>query len=353
MGGVIRQFLGTRRRFFVALVMLCFGSPVSSAASDPLTTDALRGEALIFARRYDEALVLFQKLAAEYPDSPTGTFGELSVWQTRMFENYDYRFAPQYEETLKRHKPVVDAVMAMRDPPDWDLFVCGASLGMQGFYLVRKDHWLKALGAADRAMGALRKLRWRNPQFVDADLGLGLYEYWRSVFTRQIKLLPFFRDNRAAGIAKVERVAREGQYARDMAQSNLSFLYAEEKRYPEAIAALAPLLQRFPDNIVLRMQRGQVYLAMKDYAKAEAEFRRILAIDQGVTKAEFYLGLSLVKRGQVPSDAQYTAIGRDLTPFDAARQALTNFLTTHPEPEWAAAAHKWLDRIATQRGKAP
>ncbi|MBI2346924.1 MAG: tetratricopeptide repeat protein [Deltaproteobacteria bacterium] len=327
----VRQFCADRRRALVFLPLFVWLFPSSvGATSEQLITEAMRGEQLILNRRYDEALDRFRKLAADHPESPTGTFGELAIWQTRMFENYDFRFAAQYDEALRRHKPTVDRVMAMRDPTDWDLFVCGASLGMQGFYLARTGSWLRALGASDRAMQALHKLLWRNPQFVDAKLGIGPYEFWRSVFTKSIRFLPFFRDQRVAGIAKAEEVAREGQYAREMAQANLGFLYAEEKRYSEAAHELTAMVARYPDNIVLRMQLGQIYLETKEYTKGAAEFRRILAIDPAITKAEFYLGLALTREGKATSEA---------------RSAFTHYLATQPERDWAAAAVALLKRL--------
>lgn len=299
-----------------------------------LEAQAMRGQTLIMERRYGEAMVVFRQLAADYPASPTGTFGELSIWQTRMFENYDFRFSGEYDRVLRLHRPIVDAVMAAREPSDWDLFVCGASLGMQAFYLARQGHWIKALGPADRAFRALQKLLWQNPRFIDANMGIGLYQYWRSVFTKSLHFLPFFHDQRVEAIAKVEQVAQQGRYATDLARANLGFVYAEEKRYPEAAAVLTAMLVRYPENVVLRMQLGQVYLVLKEYPKAVAEFRRIGSIDPSITKAAFYLGLALTRQGS------------DLA---TARQVFTHYLATRPESDWAAAAHYWLGWLAERQ----
>jgi hypothetical protein len=47
---------------------------------------AIIGRDLIFHRKYEEATQYFKKLALDYPSSLTGSFGQMAIWQAKMFE---------------------------------------------------------------------------------------------------------------------------------------------------------------------------------------------------------------------------------------------------------------------------
>ena len=68
--------------------------------------------------------------------------------------------------------------------------------------------------------------------------------------------------------------------------------------YPQALTRYNEALQKEPGSLHLRQRIGLTYLAMKDYAKAEASFQDILVRAPGEPNALFYLGLARIGKGE-------------------------------------------------------
>lgn len=307
--------------FFALLISLL----LPNIAGADVITETLAGQELLFQRNYPAALQLFAEIEREYPGSPAGSFGQMAAWQTMMFENLDFRFRTEYENVEKRFEKAM-AKMLEGAPSDWDLFMAGSGCGMRGFYYMRDGKWFRALGSAIRAMQLLKRALWQNPKFVDSYLGLGMYDYWRSVLTKSINFLPFFGDKRAVGIAKVERVLKEGRYGAQLAEANLAFVYANEKQCARSRQIVDKFLARYPNNIILRQLSGKLYFINRKYDDAAAEYKKILEIDPKMTKSLYYIGTVLANK-HGPRKAE-------------AADYFNDYLSTNPEKEWAKAAKK-------------
>jgi TolA-binding protein len=318
--------------------------PLWAGSDADLIQRSVEGERLLMARDYTAALALFQKLSDDYPDSPAGPFGIMAHWQTRMFENRDFRFVAPYNAAEKKMTERCDARLLAERPSDWDLFVCASGFGMKGFFEARRDRWMQGLGNSIRSIRAYKKLLWLNPQFVDAEMGVGMYEFWRSVVTQRFKWLPFFSDQRAAGIAKVERAAREGKYVPDLAKANLAYMWMEMKQYDRATAQLNELLARYPRSVLMQQARGEVAWFQKRYQDCYDSFAKILAQDPQMTRSLYWMAASSVMPYFVPGQK----IPEDIAA--KARDQLNHYLQSRPIKVWAAASHYWLGLIAEWQG---
>lgn len=300
-----------------------------SLANADIISDAEKGEELLFARNYDEGIKVFEQIEKDYPESPTGSFGQMAAWQVRMFENQDFRFREEFESAEKRFEASVWK-MLKNYPCSWDLFVAGAGYGMRGFYYARDGKWFRALGSAVRAVQILKRLLWSDKDFVDAELGVGMYEYWRSVMTKSIHFLPFFGDHRKDGIEKIQKVADAGKFAAPLAEANLGFIYAQEKDFSKARVIVDKYLKKYPNNIILRQLSGNIFYDIKDYPNAIKEFKKILAIDSAMTKTYFKLGRIY---SRMPGHATEAII------------YFNEFIKTNPEKVWGDAARKSIKQL--------
>lgn len=307
----IKQLLN----YFLLVLGFCLVSQVVAA---DIISETLHGKELLFQRNYPAALELFKKIENDYPDSPAGSFGQMAAWQIAMFENLDFRFRGEYKAAEKRFERTV-AEMLSKKPAPWDLFTAGAGYGMRGFYYARDGRWFRALGSALRAVQLLKRLAFINPTFIDAKLGTGMYDYWRSVMTKGLNFLPFFGDHRRRGIAQLEGVVRDGDYAKDLAHANLIFIYAQERRYREARAIVDKFLKDYPKNIILRQLSGRIYFATRQYDNALAEYKKVLEMDSAMTKSLYYMGVIMMNKPGGKSDG---------------RRYLEQFLKTNPGREW-------------------
>ena len=301
----------------------------ASLATADVVSDTLSGQELLFKRDYPAAIGLFQEIEKKYPESPAGAFGQLAAYQIWMYENQDFRFLKEYNSAEDRFSRVAEKVLNGKTSP-FDFFVTGAGYGMRGFYYARANKWFRGLGSAVRAVQILKRAKFEYPDFADPNIGIGMYNYWRSVFTKSISFLPFFADHRAEGIAQVKDVVAHGLYASQLAEANLAFIYGQEDNYRSARPIIDKLLAKYPNNIVLLKYSARLYGWMKEYDKSVAEFGKILKIDPAVTKTYFYMGVALMKKpgGTAESIACFE-----------------KYLTTNPEKNWAEMAKRHMETL--------
>lgn len=287
-------------RLICVLVVLIIFSVCANAHTenilgvDPVLIDStMQGKRLIFQRKYDDALRLFDKIEQDYPDSVTGIFGKMAVWQIRMFENDDFRFRSQYEHEEKRYDKFAMVELRADKASAWDLFVLGAGDGMRGFFRAREGKWFQALSHSLHAMRMFKKLKWQEPDLVDTDLGIGMYTFWRSAFTSSLKFLPFFGDHRAEGRSLVEKVSREGKYSQDLAMANLVFIYSQEKMLEHGVMMADSILQMYPENIIMQQVKGEIKLDQKKFADAVEIFDKAYKQDPSINRSLYFKGVAL------------------------------------------------------------
>ena len=313
-------------------------SPEAMAAESALIERALRGQEMIFARRYDDAMKAFGDLKRDYPDSPVGWFGTMAVFEMRMFEREDFSFEKEFNAESAAGVAKANEVLKRYHPDEWDLFLAGSLLGLDGFYRARKGEWWAAYTAGTKSRQIFRRVKGMDPGFIDADFGLGMYIYWRSVFAKEISFLKIFPDRREEGRAIVSRVADGGRFARDLARVNLGIMDLEDGRFQEAKRIFGDFVSRYPGSVIMRTMLGRALLQLKEYDRAASEFREVLKIDSTLKKPHYFVGVALVLKN-------------DPSGFAEAERELRAFIDMEKGGKyWPSYAHYWLGRLAEARG---
>jgi len=298
---------------------------------------SLKGQEAIFARDYAEAMRVFGELDRDYPKSPAGSFGKMAVYEIRMLEREDSHLRKQFLDEAKKGLRIVSQVQQKYDPTTWDLFLAGSLLGLDGFFKARHEQWWDAYVQGGKSRQIFRRVKKMDPDFIDADFGLGMYLYWRSVFTRDLWFLKMFPDRRWEGIGIVKNVAENGHFAKELARVNLAIMYFEEKKFDEAAAILQDYTSRYPNNIILHRLYGKVLISQKRYDQAVGQFEKILEIEPSLKKPHYFIGAALVLK-------------RDPAQYARAESELREFLKIQKGSYWPAFAHYWLGRLEAQRG---
>ena len=318
--------------FFLFLILpsLVGFRHIPQGASEAILNEAAQGQKLIFERRYPEAKSLFQKLAQKYPNSPLGTFGLMALYNAQMFENYDFSLEKDFEITSQTNEKIVDAIVKNKNSSAWNNFLCGASAGLRGFYYIRKDKALKAFGQAGTADKCLKRALEKDPKFLDVNLGLGMSQYWRSVFTQSFKILPFFKDRRPEGIQLMKKAISEGSIANTLARAALMFVYLQDRKPRQGLNLAETLLKEFPMNIIAQLHKGRFLFAMAKRQDALNTFNAILQETPQITVALFFKGRILMLMGKQ----------------NQAKTVFETFLKSHPNPAWRAYTYYQLGIIA-------
>lgn len=298
---------------------------------------ALKGQEAIFARDYAEAMRVFGELDRDFPESPAGSFGKMAVYEIRMLEREDTHLRKQFLEEAKKGLKVVSRIQQKYNPTTWDLFLAGSLLGLDGFFKARHDQWWDAYVQGGKSRQIFRRVKKMDPKFIDADFGLGMYLYWRSVFTRDLWFLRMFPDRRREGIEIVRNVAENGHFAKELARVNLAIMYFEEKEFNESAKILSDYTSRYPNNVILHRLYGKVLISQKRYDQAVGQFEKILEIEPSLKKPHYFIGAALVLKR---NPAQYAR----------AESELREFVRIQKGNYWPAFAHYWLGRLEAQRG---
>ncbi len=139
---------------------------------------------------------------------------------------------------------------------------------------------MAALHEATEARKEHAQLLKINPNFTDAWLVVGVNDYVAGSLPWYYKMfasLAGYHGKRAQGIAEVQRVAAQGNWAKDDARLILAVLYRREKMYPQAMQVLQGLARSYPRNFLLERQMAGIYQEAGDLRSAARIYDDIVA----------------------------------------------------------------------------
>jgi tetratricopeptide (TPR) repeat protein len=265
--------------------------PALAAAQDPL---AEPGFVHFYNLEFDDALGTFHAEAAKLPDSAdaynhiaqtilyremfrSGALESQLVTGTNPFlrrakMNPGAADDKLFNDAIARSMELAGARLKTNPNDAAALYAMGVSYGLRSNYnfLVHKA-WVDALHDATSARKSHHRATEVDPDFTDARLVQGLYDYivgslplhWKT-----LGLLAGFRGNRERGIETLKLVVEKGHVNRTDAAVLLCAIYRRERRAQDAIPYLHDLIERFPRNFLFRLELVQMYGDLGDKGKA-------------------------------------------------------------------------------------
>jgi tetratricopeptide (TPR) repeat protein len=243
-----------------------------------MLNEAYVGVQALYSRDYKKAKSVFDGFDAKYPDTGVAAMGNVLVWQSMMLENFDWKYEPQYQATYRRARQQLEQALQLPGNEAWEHFLLGGLLGIDAISTMRHGDFAKALNRGYEAMKSIDRCKALAPDFVDARLGDGLYQYWRSVVTLNSKVLPAFGDHRAQGIAAIQEVEASGTFLGPAATLALVFTWIEEVEYKKALASALVNYRAYPSNVINGLVVGRTYYYVRDYANSERVFHEVQRI---------------------------------------------------------------------------
>jgi tetratricopeptide (TPR) repeat protein len=243
-----------------------------------MLNDAYVGVQALYARDYKKAKSVFDGFDAKYPDTGIAAMGNVLIWQSMMLENFDWKYEPQYQASYRRARQQLEQALVLPGNEAWEQFLLGGLLGVDAISTMRRGDFVKALNRGYEAMKSIERCKELAPDFVDARLGDGLYQYWRSVVTLNSKVLPAFGDHRAEGIAAIREVEAAGTFLGPAATLALVFTWIEEGEYKKALASALVNYRAYPMNVINDLVVGRTYYYVRDYANSERVFKEVQRI---------------------------------------------------------------------------
>lgn len=186
-----------------------------------------------------------------------------AIYSTQSFEAQsedkpDPRVTQEFRDLIRQATTLARKPLETNPRDPQALYTLGAVETLRaGFFLTIEGRSLASLRDGSSAVDKHREVLKLDPNFRDAELTVGMYDYIVGNLPLTARLLVSFsgpRGSRKRGILRLERVAKDGFWERDNAKLLLVTFYKREKRFAESLASSQELQQRYPRNYLFKLE---------------------------------------------------------------------------------------------------
>lgn len=267
---------------------------------DPWTY-AYAGMDHFYNLEYDEALAEFQLAGEADPGNPffynfvanTYLFQELYRLGKLEGNLYDASNAflkdkkpepdreriSKVEKNIARAREICEARLE-KNPRDKEaLYVLGATYGIEGNlkFTIEKS-WFGALRAGSKANDLHQEVLGLDPEYHDAKLIPGVYQYAVGSIPRSVKWLAFlagYSGSRQRGVELLHQAMLHGKLTSSDATFLLAIIYTREKRHSDARKLLKNRAAFYPRNPLLPMEVARTFTREGKHTDALEHYLRV------------------------------------------------------------------------------
>ena len=161
---------------------------------DSLKMIIQKGIELTFTDRFAKAESLYAAVSDAYPSSPIGPLFAAATVHAQMLDSESPQRRGDFLRWLNMSKERAERWRAAEPRNGEPEFVLGAALGYQAVYESRWGGWFAALKQGLRSKNRFAAALKKDLSLADAFLGIGNFNYWKSVKT-DFDLIYFFHHN--------------------------------------------------------------------------------------------------------------------------------------------------------------
>lgn len=260
--------------------------------------DAEQGMTRLMNGDPDAAIGFFRQAEKDDPASPLGTVLEAdAVWWkiyyatanlidpdvfdvvTSYHTPYDANFEHLLQTAIEKSQA---NIRAQRGVARNDLYE-GMSYALEARLAGLRAHDLATARAGKKMLPLLQAALQLDPKLVDADAGIGLYNYFVDTLPAIVKMLRFFiglpAGNRALGIEQMENAAEHGDFTRAEAKFYLAKDYTRrnEMQFAKALGLFQQLESEYPQNPFWQMMVASSQIRLGQNQQGETGYRRVLS----------------------------------------------------------------------------
>ena len=263
-------------------------APLAQAQKLTLPVGASDAIEKIYSFDLDGAIADAQQMQREQPDHPLGYLLEAEalwwrIWCTSAEFKYGMTDAwrrpklaadQHYLNLAAKAGSIAQAHLQQNESAEMQFYAGLADAFAARLYGLRGENRATARAGVHARTHFLRALQ-LDPELVDAEFGLGLYNYYVDTLSAIAKILGFFMGipggSKHEGIRQLEHDIAGGVLTPDAARFYLALdLHAYDQQYDQALAILGPLADKYPTNPLFQLARGDLYgkLGRKEQAVA-------------------------------------------------------------------------------------
>jgi tetratricopeptide (TPR) repeat protein len=347
--------------FLFLLSSFPFVSALAQSEDDKKRTPAVNpqlellqeGSEAIFNLEYDIARQRFKEMGRLYPDDPTApemlattlwleALNEARRLQSAIYSTQSFYAGPEDKpdpslvrdfRDLTRQATQLAKARLQRNPRDpQTLYVLGAIESLRAAFAATVERrFMAALRAGSDSIDTERDVIKLDPNFHDAELTIGMYDYIVGTLPLPIRMLASIgglRGSKRRGIQTLERVAKEGQEARDDAKVLLIAIYKKEKRFPEALALSRELHERYPRNYLFSLETADSLASQAATERQTSKTKDVAAMESEAVSTFETMLHERPAPGAVPraQDLIHVRYGEALLQMGQAERAAREFL---------------------------
>ncbi|MGH9833984.1 MAG: tetratricopeptide repeat protein [Blastocatellia bacterium] len=288
------------------------GAAAASSAALPSEVIELRreGNEALYNMDYATARAKFEEIKKRAPHHPAGDlYVATVVWlehlnksrrlQTSLYQNESSFYAGADKAKEDNEGDVVDQpvdrafrdrmaqaktkalALVARSKNDADAqYFLGAFYGvMAGYEASTARKFFAAMRNGSRSVDAHEKVLKLKPDYYDAYLSVGMYDYIVGTLPfgyKAIAAIAGIRGNKQRGITRLQTIVEKETATADDARVMLLAIYQNEKRYEDALAILKQLSDKYPRSYLIKLEKAYTLVSLKRAGDAYAAFEELL-----------------------------------------------------------------------------
>jgi tetratricopeptide (TPR) repeat protein len=277
----------------------------ASAPADAAEFDRLRNEAndALYNMDYKTARDGYTRMTEIAPDHPAGyVYLANNLWletlnssrrlNTSLYTSGSFYSQDSGEDKVdpKRDREFNDLIKQalaktrerlIKDSSDAEaLYYEASALGLRaGYGTTVKRSFARAIGDANESIQIHKKVIKIDPNYVDAYLSIGLYEYVIDSLPfgwRMLARVAGLKGSKKKGIEHLEMVTQTGKYTSDDARVVLIGVYSKEAKPERALEMISYLANKYPRNYLFGVERAAMLYRMGRSDEGNQAFQGLL-----------------------------------------------------------------------------
>lgn len=177
-------------------------------------------------------------------------------------DKVDPRRDREFQDLIKQAVAASKALL-LKNPRDVEaLYYQASALGIRAAYSSSvKRGFSRGIGDANESVKIQREVIKLDPNYVDAYLSIGLYEYVIDSLPFGWRLLARFaglKGSKAKGIEHLELVVSRGKYGADDSRVVLLGIYSKENNSARSLELISELATHYPRNYIFGLERASM-----------------------------------------------------------------------------------------------
>ena len=232
-----------------------------------------------------------KRMEQEHPDHPLGYLLEAEaigwrIWCASAEFKYGMTDARRrakssddrhYLELAAKASSLAEVQSKQHESAEMRFYAGMADAAAARLYALRGEN-RNAARAGVRARDHFLRAKTLDASLADADMGLGLYNYYVDTLSAVARVLRFFMGipggSKQEGVRLLQHAIAEGVLTPNLARFYLALnLHRYDMQYEKALGVISPLAEKYPANPLFQLARGDLYAKLGRKEQALACYR--------------------------------------------------------------------------------